>query len=228
MSKGNSGESFPKSSSGNNGNNSWRKGYIQGNTFSNKEVDFRINNGRAIFEGDIVLARNPQEIERLSHKLVKGVGIRGDHFRWPRGEIPYTIESTLPHQDRVTDAIKHFEDTTPIRFFTLIEGNTSESNVSYFPNHVTFRHVEPQFDKDGKPLPGVCESAVGMQGGEQFVNISGPNECPTDTLIHEIGHVVGLWHEQSRKDRSDADGKPVYLEVLWDNIIDGKLPDGSY
>jgi len=29
------------------GSNGWRKGYIQGNTFSNKEVKYRIINGRS-------------------------------------------------------------------------------------------------------------------------------------------------------------------------------------
>jgi hypothetical protein len=36
-------------------------GYIQGNTFDNKEVKYRIINGMAIFEGDIILAATPKE-----------------------------------------------------------------------------------------------------------------------------------------------------------------------
>jgi hypothetical protein len=38
-----------------------------------------------------------------------------------------------------------------------------------------------------------------MQGNQQFSRL-GPS-CTTGNVIHEIGHVIGLWHEQSREDR---------------------------
>jgi hypothetical protein len=52
-------------------------GNIQGNTFDNKEVKYRIVNGMAIFEGDIILAATPKETEQIGHKKVKGIGIKG-------------------------------------------------------------------------------------------------------------------------------------------------------
>ena len=131
---GNNNSSVSNSNSSSSNDSVWLRGYIQGNTFSNKEIQYRIQNGRAIFEGDIIIAETPKEIEKLNHKLVKGVGRRGDKFRWLRAEIPYVIQPTLPNQNRVNDAIKHWQENTPIRFI-----RRTDTNSQYYPNYVSFK-----------------------------------------------------------------------------------------
>jgi hypothetical protein len=49
-----------------------------------------------------------------------------------------------------------------------------------------------------------------MQGGAQ--NITLGSNCTAGNCIHEIGHTVGLWHEQSRQDRD------TFVQVIWANI----------
>jgi len=56
-----------------------------------------------------------------------------------------------------------------------------------------------------------CWSYVGRATGEQKVSI-GPGCEFMGTIIHEIGHAVGFWHEQSRQDRDH------YIRILKENI----------
>ena len=56
----------------------------------------------------------------------------------------------------------------------------------------------------------VGSSSVGKVGGLQYIYLG--SSTNTAVAIHEIGHAVGLWHEQSRSDRDKN------VEILWENI----------
>ncbi len=166
--------------------------------FAGQQLPVEQINGDYIYQGDILL---PPDM--VSHEEVKMVFEKDEEIpanksvgrtsgRWPNNTVYYSIESGLDNKTRVYDAIKHWESNTNLDFVE----RTTQSNYIYFVTG------------------SGCSSYVGMVGGRQNVTLS--TACSTGNTIHEIGHAIGLWHEQSRVDREN------YITINYENIQSGR------
>jgi len=174
----------------------------------------------AIIEGDIVLgdarqlefqaASGPIRLHVPAAQADSGTDMHpfanalrsvvGGPQKWTDGIIPYQIDPLLPQHDIVLRAMTTWSDATPIKFVSL----TPEIHSKY-PNDVYFTRGDD---------PNACLSDyVGMNGGRQLVRlVSG---CGYGEILHEIGHVVALEHEQNRSDRDS------FVQLIKRNILAG-------
>jgi hypothetical protein len=113
--------------------------------------------------------------------------------------VPYLspADNSPTQQAAIRQAIEHWMERTSISFVE----RTAE-NAAQYPHYL-------RFDNSNS-----CASYVGMQGGEQSILVS--DACSTGSVIHEIGHALGLFHEHTRSDRDS------YVQIDWNQIVRDK------
>jgi hypothetical protein len=168
--------------------------------FRGRPVTYEVIDKRLVLEGDILLdhlsqAPGPRGVSPQT------VGLAYQNQLWTKtggvAVIPYIVTNA---PSALATAINQFNTTFP----GLIQFKARGSEANYV-----------NFNFDSNDLSGTCESYVGMVGGEQ--EVTGSYACSLGTLLHEMGHVVGLFHEQSRSDRN------TYVTFNYDNVIKGSI-----
>jgi hypothetical protein len=164
----------------------------------NQQISYQLIGETAVFQGDIILdrkkikqARNPKEIE---------AAIRPK--QWPGGKIPYTFDPSWgSNLAKARDAAKKAMDA-------WLATNAEIQFSPKAPNDVNWINFFPS--------NGGYSSQVGVidEPGPQDVNFPSANILYMK-VAHELGHVLGFWHEQSRQDRD------TYITINIANVISG-------
>nr|C9D7R3.1 RecName: Full=Astacin-like metalloprotease toxin 3; AltName: Full=Loxosceles astacin-like protease 3; Short=LALP3; Flags: Precursor [Loxosceles intermedia]ACV52011.1 astacin-like metalloprotease toxin 3 precursor [Loxosceles intermedia] len=130
--------------------------------------------------------------------LMERNALKYDSRLWPDGVVIYEFTSLRFYRKLIKRVMQHIADNTCITF----KERTNEKGYVNIYNGKLF----------------TCFADMGYYPFKQRLSL-GLGCRSFGAILHELGHVLGLYHEQQRPDRDD------YVIVYKDNIQTGALRD---
>jgi hypothetical protein len=127
------------------------------------------------------------------------VGVADPGSLWPGGTVYYQI---VNGSGAVNTAITTFNND----FTGVVQWVNGTGSGTYV-----------NIDLDTSDTSGSCDvNSIGYPPfNPTVITMGGSGSCSIATILHEMGHIIGLYHEQTRTDRDS------YITMNYDNVIKG-------
>jgi len=150
---------------------------------------------------DMDMNMDPMQYEMEYGKLAgfAGAGMASSWYRWPKAIIPYQIARGFSQSqiNTIYQGMQMWMRKTCIRFVP------AGSNEAKSTGH---NHYIKIFSGQG------CYSTVGYNHRSHEVSLQAGGCTLAGIVAHELGHTIGLHHEQCRPDRDS------YVRILLNNV----------
>lgn len=165
--------------------------------FSSVEKEYYVSKSGHyyILNGDIIVGNDLPKTKSLS----RDKSLLGWDYHWRNGEIPVEIDQSIYNMGLASVVIAALNELN------------SKTTLCLKPHEGQDDYVKIVFSANLNGAAG--QSPVGRQGGEQELLLT--TGAVKSTVMHEMLHAAGFFHEQCREDRDD------FIEILEDNIQDG-------
>ena len=165
-------------------------GEVKTITYLGQEFEAEKFGDHYMIDGDIAVTE-----DEINNELKIAARTKG---KWPGNIVYFHIEPSALNPNIIKEAIAYMTARTNITFIekTAVSHEFSKAYISFETGNG-------------------CWSSIGRLGRKQTISLK--ERCYTlGTIVHEICHALGVWHEQNRKDRDK------YITINWDNIKEGK------
>ncbi|MBO9448551.1 M12 family metallopeptidase [Ruegeria sp. R14_0] len=157
--------------------------------------------GLAVVGGDIVLGTVEEVMEQVNSGVELesfGIVVRDDKQLWPKGVIPFAFAENFTDKKMiryVNKAAKEWTKKTDITFEKMDLGDLPDEALII------------------KRSAG-CKSHLGFKEGKER-NLFLSDLCTYNHVVHELAHIIGLFHEHARSDRDK------YIKINNKNLKEG-------
>ncbi len=187
----------------------------------------KVNDGFVVYQDDIVFGPQ-EEVREITDNLDKNYGenqikvagsalklLSRSAYAWPKGLIPYTIDSDLEWQRPLIEgAMVEWSEKTNIEF---VDYNLNRERIKdTFGTDVVWR-IHIIRDNSGGSASYVGLRKYSIEGLENAQPLWLSEKARHETVLHELGHVIGLWHEHNRPDRDQ------YVKIFKQHVKEERL-----